>query len=427
MKLTRRNFLAWASLSAIGAVACEGFGIRRGELDYQSPARLPEDLVTGTDNWYATLCRNCPSHEGIIVRVMEGRAKKVQGNPLYPTNLGKQSARCEAGLQALYHPERLAGPMRRTGARGSGQFEFIDWPTALASLSQELQGRGAGMLLVTEPLRGHLGMVAGRFARAMGGRHLGFETEDNLTYRMAVRNIFGQDLLPDFDLERANYILSFGADFLSTWVSPTRWNRGYGEFRQGAGRTRRGILVQVDPRFSMTAATADKWVPIRPGMEGHLALSLAQVIISENLQAPGVTVAGLTGLDAFRPEAVADRLGLPEGLGGVSAPEFIRSLAREFADPRNRPSLAIGGGEAAAHSNGLFNLEAIYALNYLVGSVGTPGGIRFNPASPLPDLPAAPQVGSLNDWVSISNDLRQGRTRLLLIHGANRCMVCQPP
>ena len=117
MKLTRRNFLAWAGLSAVGAVACEGFGIREGEFSLQSPNMLPEDLVRGQDNWYATLCRTCPCAEGVVVRVMDGRAKKIQGNPMYPVNQGKQSARCEAGLQAVYHPDRIAGPMRRSGAR----------------------------------------------------------------------------------------------------------------------------------------------------------------------------------------------------------------------------------------------------------------------------------------------------------------------
>jgi anaerobic selenocysteine-containing dehydrogenase len=268
-------------------------------------------------------------------------------------------------------------------------------------------------------------MVASRFAKAMGGRYLGFEAIDNLTYRVALRNVFGQDLLPDFDLEHANYLLSFGADFLSTWVSPTRWARGYGEFRQGVGRERRGILVQVEPRFSMTAANADKWVPIKPGMEGYLALSLAYVILSENRQAEGVDVMALTegrgaaALEAFRPEAVAGKIGLPPGFGGVSPAEFIRRQAREFADPKHRPSLAIGGGEAAAHSNGLFNLEAIYTLNYLVGSVGTAGGIRFNPGSPLPGLPAAAEVGSLGDWFGVSKDVREGKIRLLMVHGAD--------
>ena len=422
MKLTRRNFLAWAGLSAAGAVACEGFGIREGEFDLQSPVRLPEDLVKGQDNWYATLCRSCPSGEGIVVRVMDGRAKKVEGNPVYPVNMGKHSAACEAGLQALYHPHRIARPLQRNGPRGQGQYVQLEWSDALDILRQRLQERGDSMLMVTEPLRGHLGKLVGRFAESVGGRHLGFETLDVNTYRSAVKNVFGQDLLPDFDLENTRFLLSFGADFLSTWVSPTRWSVGYGEFRHG-GERERGSLYQVDSRFSMTAASADKWLPIRPGWEGHLALSLAYVIIEENLQPAGVDADALTGgrgaaaLERFRPEAIAERVFMAEHLRGRDGVQAIRSLAREFAG--RTPALAIGGGSAGAHSNGLFNLEAIYALNYLVGSVGAEGGLRFNPGSPLEDVPAGSQAGSLSDWTEVAQDLNSGKTRLLLLHQAD--------
>jgi anaerobic selenocysteine-containing dehydrogenase len=422
MKFTRRNFLAWAGLSAVGAVACDIF--REGELNIQSPVQQPEDLVKGRDNWYATLCRQCPSTDGILVRVMEGRAKKVRGNPIYPVNWGKQSARCDAGLQALYHPERLAGPMRRSGPRGSGVFQPIDWPQGLDALRSELQARGDGLLLVTEPVRAHAGVIAGRFASAFGGRHLGFEALDQTTYRTTVKNVFGQDLLPDLDMANANFILSFGADFLSTWVSPTRWALGYGEFRHGEGRTQRGTHVHVDPRFSVTAANADKWVPISPGMEGYLALSLAQVILSEALQGPNVNVETLTGgqgaavLESFNPERVGPMLGLPEAmLKGQSPADFIRELARDFAE--HRPALAIGGDSASAYSNGLFNLEAIYALNYLAGGVGEGGVVRFNPGSPLPELPASANVGSLADWRDAAEALRSGRTSMVMVHQAD--------
>ena len=318
MKLSRRNFLAWAGLSAVGAVACEGFGIREGEFSLQSPAALPEDLVRGKDNWYATLCRTCPSCEGIVVRVMEGRAKKVQGNPSYPTNMGKHSARCEAGLQALYHPDRVSGPMRRSSFRGSGQFEPIDWETGLNEFRSQLQARSENMLAITGPVRGHLAMVVNKFAQAMGGRHLAFEPMDSVTYRMALKNVFDQETLPDFDIGNANFLLSFGSDLLSTWIAPNRWSLGYGEFRNGENRDKRGTFYHVDPRFSMTAANADQWVPITPGWEGYLALSLAYVIISEGLQAPGVDVGRLTGgrgaaaLEGFRPEDVAGRIVCPK-------------------------------------------------------------------------------------------------------------------
>ena len=420
MKLTRRNFLAWAGLGAVGAVACEGFGIREGELNIQSPVQLPEDLVRGKDNWYASLCRTCPSCEGIVIRVMEGRAKMIQGNPFYPTNQGKIHARCESGLQSLYHPDRISSPMQRSGARSSAQFLPISWqPNGMDLLQTALQERGRSSVMITEPLRGHMSLLASRFSSAIGGEHLGFESIDNNTYRAAVKSVYGQDSMPDFDLENSQFILSFGADFLSTWVSPTRFNRGYGEFRQGEHR-KRGMFYQIDSRFSMTAANADKWLPIKPGWEGHLALSLAQVIIAEGLQAPGVDVASLTGgdnLDNFRPELIVEKAGLTAEMTNGNAVEFVKNLARSFAT--SRPAVAIGGGSAGASSNGLFNLEAIYALNYLVGSVGEEGGVKLNPGSPWTDVPSSSKVGSLEDWTRITEQIRSGQTNLLLLHGAD--------
>ena len=82
MKLSRRNFLKWASLSTIGAVACNIF--REGEMEIQSPVDLPEDQVTGIDNWYATVCGQCQERAGILVRVVEGRAKEGQRQPCLP-------------------------------------------------------------------------------------------------------------------------------------------------------------------------------------------------------------------------------------------------------------------------------------------------------------------------------------------------------
>ena len=353
---------------------------------------------------------------------MEGRAKMIQGNPFYPTNQGKIHARCESGLQALYHPDRISSPMRRTGPRESAEFSAISWqPNAMDALRTALQERGRSSVMITEPLRGHMALLVDRFSTAIGAEHLGFEAIDNNTYRAAVNNVFGQDSMPDFDLDNAAFILSFGADFLSTWVSPTRYLRGYGEFRQGDNRDR-GMFYQIDSRFSMTAAAADKWLPVRPGWEGHLAMSLAQVIIEENLAAPGVNVDSLTGGDAqalnnFRPETIAPMAGLTAEMTGGDPVKFLKNLARSFA--ASRPSIAIGGGSAGASSNGLFNLEAIYALNFLVGSVGEEGGVKFNPGSPWDDVPSTSKVGGLEDWARITEQIRSGETKLLLLHGTD--------
>ena len=430
MKLSRRDFLKWAALSGVGAVACNFFAER--EMTIESPVAMPEDLVTGLDNWYATLCFQCPEREGIVVRVMEGRAKKVQGNPTYPTNGGKQSARCEAGLQALYHPDRLPRPLLRFGPRGSGQFLEIGWSDAVDRLVGKLRAsRDPGaMLMITDPQRGHLGTVVNRFVKEHGGSRLAFDSTEDTVLRAAVQRVFGQDILPDFDIGNTSYLLSFGADFLSTWVSPVRYARGYGQFRAHGNGKERGTFVHVDPRYSMTATNADQWIPVAPGMEGILALSMAYVIIEQGLGDPAAAQAmtggaGATALADFRPENIVDSqspiyVGVPEKIRGEPAAEMIRRIASEFAT--HRPSLAIGGGEAGAHTNGLFNLSAIFALNYLVGGVGRrpgEGGIVFNPPPPLEDLPAASTTGSLEDWRRAADDLRSGRTKLLMVRGAN--------
>ena len=411
MPLTRRKFLLMMGGSSAAAVVFQACGIPDRELLVQSPLEMPEDLVTGVDNWYATLCRQCSTSEGIIVRVMEGRAKKVQGNSDYPINQGKHSARCEAALQALYHPDRISSPKRRV----NGEFIDITWQEALETLGAALRGQRDSrntdsVVLATNPLRGHLGKLVDRFIGVYGGQHMGYEVLEQTVLRRAVKEVFKQDMLPDFDIPNTRYLLSFGGDFLGTWLSPVRYARGYGEFRQG--NRPRGKLVQVESRFSMTAANADERVYIKPGTEGFLALSMAHVIISEELGNADAARAMTDGqmaayLENFAPDKASTAT-------GVSA-ERIAELAREFAN--QRPSLAIGGGSAAAHTNGLFNLKAILALNFLVDSVGKSGGIIFNPEHPLADVPAQANVATFSDWIDLVKRMAGGQVNVLMLRG----------
>ena len=164
MALTRRQFLTLTGGSAAAAVIFQACGVPEDELLVQSPFEMPEDAVTGLQNWYATTCRQCPTGEGLVVKVMEGRAKKVEGNVDHPINRGRHSARCEASLQALYHPDRIKGPLVRAGERGSGQFEEISWTDAISRLTLQLRnlsesGNQSNLAMVTAPLGGHLGWL----------------------------------------------------------------------------------------------------------------------------------------------------------------------------------------------------------------------------------------------------------------------------
>ena len=414
MALTRRQFLTLTGGATAVPIIFLACGVPAEELLVEAPLEMPEDLVSGLDNWYATLCRQCGTSEGVVVRVMEGRAKKVEGNLDYPINVGKHSARCEGGLQDLYHPDRIKGPLLRSGERGTGQYEEVSWTDALGRLNLQLSQLQSSrnqnsMVLVTNPIGGHLGMIAETFASKFGGRYMPYEPVERTNLKAAIKQVFGQDRIPDFEIENANYVLSFGADFLNTWVSPTRYARGYGEFRQGDRE--RGTLVHVDSRFSMTGANADSWIHVKPGMEGILALSIAHVIIKDGLADPAAAQAltGGSNLEEFAPESVAAKT-------GVSA-ETIEQIAHDFAS--HKPAIALGGGSAGAHTNGLFNLTAIYSLNYLVGSVGQPGGVVFNPAPPLSEIANAPSSSSYQDWADLVNDMRSGDVGLMMVRGAD--------
>jgi anaerobic selenocysteine-containing dehydrogenase len=426
-KPTRRQFLAATAATALGAVAFTGCAPPAHELQAQSRVRLAEDILTAYENFYATTCRQCAAGCGMLVRVVEGRAKKAEGNPAHPVNRGKLCARGQASVQEQYHPDRLQSPMQRSAERGLGAFSPISWDAALDRVSgrlHDLQQAGLSnqVALLTGPLRGHQALLVERFAQTYGAEWHQLAPLSEAPLREAVRRVFGQDSLPEFDIEHTQYVLSFGADFLSTWLSPVHYGVEYGIFRQGnyevsrfqprqaSGRPR-GYLVQVEPRFSMTAANADEWVPVQPGQEGLLALSLAQVILSEGLadSASAIAYGDLRGLDAYRPEVVAQNTGV--------AADRIRQLARDLAS--HGPSVVLAGGPAGAGTNGTETLAATLALNVLLTNLGQPGGVYFNPPSPIQDLSNTAQPSSFSTWQQLAGRIRAGEFQVVLVHGAN--------
>ena len=430
MALSRRKFLKLVGGSGAGAAILAACRPAVKEFLAQSPVRMPEDLVTGVDNWYASVCHECGAGCGVIARVVEGRAKKIEGNPKHPLNAGKLCVRGQGSVQAVYHPDRIRRPLKAVGARGSGEFREISWDEALDTLLGQLRelkgvaapdGDGNKVVLVTEPISGHLGMVVSRFANAFGAVQASYEPMDVTVLNAAMEKVFGANLVPDFDLTNSRYLLSFSADFLMGWISQVRHSRGYGELRQGEGSAR-GTFVHVDTRFSATAANADDWIIVKPGMEGKLALSIAYVIIRADL-ADGQAAEALFGpaplvsaLEGFRPELVAEATGV--------SPQKIEEIALEFAKQRG---IAIGGGTAGAQTNGLFNLTAIFALNQLVGNVGKPGGVILNPASPFASDPTFKDGASfdrysvtpLEGWRDITQSMQAGEVSVLLVRNAN--------
>jgi anaerobic selenocysteine-containing dehydrogenase len=440
--MERRNFLKISAIS--GAVtALQSCSSPEKQLIRFIP---DEDLVPGIATWKPSVCTLCSAGCGTLVRVMEGDAevvrngrtglvkmglaKKLEGNPDHPVNRGKLCPRGHAALQVLYHPDRLANPLKRRGPRGSGDFEQVSWENALNELISHLtdlrsSADAASLAFLSRPLRGQRRELVERFLRAFGAPPpVFYEPLDETVLRQANLLSFGSAALPTLDLARADYLISFGADFLGAWNSPVAQSIGYGEMRQGRPG-RRGKFVQVESRMSQTGANADEWIPCRPGMEGVLALSIAHVILSDKLRSPEARsratalVAGWSdGLPDYTPDRVASQT-------GVSA-ETINRLAHEVAAAES--SASIIAGAPLAQTNGMVNALAVNALEALIESGHAQPIVSFTPQRSLATAASAgsPSATHVRASFSAVNDFtrtilsNQGHApKVLLLYGAN--------
>lgn len=452
--MDRRTFIKLTAASS--ATAATGCAVPGTTLVRFVP---DEDIMPGQAAFKPGVCTLCPAGCGLTVRVMDAdadivrdgqrgvkrilAAKKLDGRPEHPVNQGRLCVRGQAGVQVLYHPDRITQPLKRAGDRGSGRYEPIGWDAAIEEFARLLDGAsGAGASAAASPGWAWLGRAAGShraalvsaFVQRLGGDGpLNFDVFGDDVLRRANGMSFGRFQQPSFDLARARYVLSLGADFLGTWNSPVAQNVGYGAMRQGR-RGVRGILVQVEARMTQTGANADQWVPALPGTEGALALGLAHVLLKAGLpdfpaaadpkgpltRAASWIAEWADGLPSYAPEAVAT-------ITGIDA-THIERLALELAD--TRPAAVIVGGPPLAHTNGLFTALAVNALNALLGAVDQPGGLFFTPQPDLAGLmkverPARPS-GSLGAFVRDRLSGSGARPRLVVVDGLNPVYTAPP-
>lgn len=410
MKVARRTFLK-ASGAGVGLTALSAGLPALLQHTAHPQSGGASQPAAGDERWVPSVCLQCPAGCGIRVRVVNGRAVKIEGNPLHPINMGRLCPKGQAGLQFLYDPDRIKGPMRRVGERGSGQWERISWDDAIAEVVSRLRtlredGKAHQLLFMSGRNRGQSGALISRFLAAYGSPNdIGHSSICEDGSAMAHYATQGWKAYAGYDWDNTNYALIFGAGFIEAWRPTTRLLRAYGHIRRG--RPVRGKIVVVDTRASVSAVKADEWVPLKPGTDGALALGIAHVILVDGLWdrafVGDFTTAGrrfeagkkidpaefkenmTLGLAAWWNEVLAAFT--PEhaaGLCGVPA-ETIVHIAREFAT--TRPALAAGARGSSMQTNGIYNRMAIHALNALVGSIDAPGGVVYQIDPPFTKYP----------------------------------------
>jgi molybdopterin-containing oxidoreductase family iron-sulfur binding subunit len=386
----RRDFLKLAGLGVAAATAgCSS------QADKLIPYLVaPNDILPGVPYWYASTCTECSAGCGILAKSREGRVVKIEGNPEHPVSRGGLCARGQAALQGLYNPDRIRGPMVRQG----GKWMPLTWDEALKSAIEKItvsRGGQQKIALLTNHQPGSAEALFRQWAQAAGGTHLVYEPLAPHALREANQRTYGVAAVPILDLSRARMIVSFGADFLETWGVPVSQARDFAAFK---ARPDAVGFVAVEPRLSLTGANADEWIAVRPGGEMALALSMANVIVSEGLGS-GAGVGDV--LTAWSPEATQKQTDVP--------PDVVRGLARRFA--ANRPSLAVAGGVAAQSEQAVATIAAVNLLNHVAGNVGET--VRFD------RVMNDDAVAKFTDVQSLANAMERGEIGALVVHDAN--------
>ena len=338
---------------------------------------------------HAACPHDCPDACGVLITVDNGRATRIQGDPAHPVTRGFLCAKVAKYLDRVYSPDRVLYPMRRVAPKGSAQtsrsfapqadmsvrptqaFQRISWDEALdeiASRFKQITAEFGSEAILPYSYGGTLGVLNGasmdrRFFHRLGASQLD-RTICAAAGEAGLKSVLGVKLATEPEqFVHSRYIIAWASNIHGNNVH--LWPFIVEARRKGAK------LVVIDPYRTRTAACADWYLPINPGTDAALALSLMHVIINENLHDADYVERYTAGFDqlrekvqAYPPERVAQWT-------GISASD-IRKLASEYAT--TRPAvIRVNDGVQRSEGGGMA-MRAIVMLPCITGSWKEVGG-----------------------------------------------------
>lgn len=410
MKIKRRDFLK-ASVAAGAAVALTG-----PSLNAFAAGKADEKAIGGTEpgEWIASTCQGCTAWCPVEFFVQKGRVVKVQGNQLSKANNGFVCPRGHMMIQQAYDPDRIKVPMKRTNPeKGRGidpRFVPITWDEAMDTIADKMMElrkanepeklmymRGRYSPTATELLYGTLPKIWGTpnyFS------HSAICAEAEKMGPGYTQGFFGYR---DYDLAKTKCLVVWGCDPLSSNRQVPNAITKFSDIID------RGTVIAVDPRMSASVAKAHEWLPIKPGEDGALAAALAHVIMTEGMWSKEFVGDFKDGKNLFKAGATVDEATFEEKqTHGVvkwwnielkdKTPSWAAKITLIPKEQIVRVAHAMGkagsacavwmGPGVAMTPRGTYASMAVYALNGILGSIETEGGVFQSSSSPTEKFPA---------------------------------------
>ncbi len=389
----RRDFLKYLGFSTAAATlaaSCE-MPVRKA-IPY---AIKPENITPGIPEYYATTYVDGGEVVPVVVKTREGRPIKIEGNELSPITRGATSARVQASVLNLYDVARLRGPVVRTGAPptedmkkarrkksdlSGGNLENTGFKqTTYAALDRSVrESLASGKLNVlltgsmTSPTQRE---VVQRFLQAVpNSRHITWDPVSYSALLLAHETGFGRRVIPGYRFDRAATIVSLGADFLGTWLSPVEFSKQYGMGRKvSAARPAMSRHYQVESMHTISGAAADRRATCRPSQMGAVAVALYNAITAGTQSA-------------------------------LPTPGLNRLVQQAAADLKKGSGLVVCGSQDVAVQT------VVAAINGAIGAAGTT--MDFSAVSNA-------RQGIDADFAALATALQNNQIGSLFIHGVN--------
>ena len=278
----RRDFLKFFgfSVSAVALAACNKTPVK-----YAMPyINKPEEVTPGHALYYATTCGVYNEGFPVMAKVREGRPIKLDGNPESPLSQGAVNAAGQASILSLYDTNRIPHPI----VDGS---EVEDWAEVDKKVDGILKGASGDVYIVSRTVTSPVLQASiQKFMDTHNAKHVIYDPISYSGIRGANKESFGADVIPSYNFDKADVIVSFGADFLGTWISPTRFTADYSKNRVPTPENPdMSKHYQIESLLSLTGTNADYRYSIPASKQGKYLVSLYNMLSGAggDLELPG--------------------------------------------------------------------------------------------------------------------------------------------
>lgn len=421
VEISRRRFLKGSiALMVIGGTALSG-----ADVFAEAVSKAAAKTAAKGRRQVATLCEMCVNKCAAIAHVEDNIVKKLEPNPLFPKSRNMLCARGQAGIHALYDPDRLKYPLIRAGERGDGKYKRATWDEAYKYIAEKLtkivdeegDNRSTIGYCAGEGLAEHTfkSFMSDKFGSSNFLNHSTICLQSTVAGHTLTFGGYGIA-----DLENAKYVIMAGANRAEAIVTPDTMDL----FKRTRGRGT--TLVVVDPRYTNTAMHADTYVPIKPGTDLALVLALTHVVLHGQLYNKEYVENNFQDFEKYKKH-ILDSGYTPEWAEKITSipASTIRQIAHDFMAAA--PQAIYYQGRRTTWSKNDFQLRRAMALfTALGGGVDVKGGIVFGHKLPLGDHPvtapmyanakpridkdAAAIIGATGSWVAWRNMVAEGKT-----------------